>query len=144
MAHPAAAAGSDTEDAATAAIGAGPRSSPRLAEEANSHGGRGPNLRVAAAAANPSACNASPSADPVAMIGAVIASNANSNVVNVSRQCAARAANRRSQPRTVLTGRPSSVAILRCPVPLALASNPVPITAALSALRASMNAGSST
>ncbi len=78
------------------------------------------------------------------MIGAVIASKASSNVVNVSRQCAARHAKRRSQPRTVLTGRSSSVAILRCPIPLALASNPDPITAALSALRTSMNAGSRT
>jgi hypothetical protein len=99
---------------------------------------------VAAAAANPSAWSASPNADPVAVIGADIASNANSNVVNISRQCAARHAKRRSQPRTVLTGRPSITAILRCPIPLALASNPVPITAALSALRASPNAGSST
>jgi hypothetical protein len=43
----------------------GASSSPRLAKAANCHGGRGPNTRLAAAAAAPNACNASPTTEAV-------------------------------------------------------------------------------
>jgi hypothetical protein len=49
----------------------------------------------------------------------------------------ARAANRRSQPRTVVAGTSSSTAIGRCPDPAALASSALPITLARSRRRSS-------
>lgn len=45
------------------------------------------------------------------------------------------AANRRTQPRTVPTGRPTAAATVRTPAPVAFAANAVPITATTSARR---------
>ena len=57
------------------------------------------------------------------------------------RTSSARAANRRSHPRTVDAGRPSLTAIVRCPAPAAAASSAAPITAPSSARRDRHDAG---
>ena len=67
-----------------------------------------------------------------------------SSTVKNARTCSARAANRRSHPRTVEAGRPSTAAIVRCPAPAAAASSAGPITAPASARRDRHHAGSST
>ena len=56
-----------------------------------------------------------------------------SSTVKNARTSSARAANRRSHPRTVDAGRPSTAAIVRCPAPAAAASSAAPITAPASA-----------
>jgi hypothetical protein len=66
------------------------------------------------------------------------------STVNTTRTASARSANRRSQPRTVSTGRPSHAAIARTPVPLAFAASAAPITSTRSARRARANTGSNT
>jgi hypothetical protein len=60
--------------------------------------------------------------------------------VNTERTASTRPAKRRSQPRIVAAGRPSSAAINRCPAPVAFAVKPAPITAAVSARRTSNTA----
>ena len=67
-----------------------------------------------------------------------------SSTVKNARTSSARAANRRSHPRTVDAGRPSTAAIVRCPAPAAAASSAAPITAPASARRDRHHAGSST
>ena len=124
--------------------GLGPSSSPLLAEDANCHAGRGPNIRAAAAAARPKTSTASPNTDPVGLTAPTVASKACSSPVNNTLMLCARAPNRRSQPRTVLSGRPNNNAIGRCPRPVAFANNAPPITTAVSARRASNEAGNST
>lgn len=67
-----------------------------------------------------------------------------SNTVKYRRTASARAANRRSHPRTVSTGRPSSPAITRTPTPDAFAARAAPVTSVVSARLTSANTGRST
>ena len=136
------AAGTDNVDNVDSKTG--PSSRPPLAAEANCQAGRGPNSRAAAAAAEPSDCRASANTDPVTGSAAAQASSSWSSTVNSTRRLSARPPNRRSQPRTLLTGRSSAAAMLRWPAPAALASSAWPITATVSARRSSVEAGSST
>lgn len=101
-------------------------------------------LGLAAAAASPSTSRASAKTDPVTGTAAAQALSSWSSPVNSTRRLSARTPNRRSQPRTVLTGRFSSAAMLRWPEPPALASSAWPITTTVSALRTSVEAGRST
>lgn len=93
--------------------GAGQASSPPVRATAVSHAGRGPSRRDAAAAAAPTASRASARADPLAWIGPAEASRAWSHPVAAVRSASARVPRRRSHPRTVEGGRPSSAAIRR-------------------------------
>jgi hypothetical protein len=70
--------------------------------------------------------------------------NARHHQVKTARTDSSRAAKRRSQPRTVSTGRPSSPAIPRQPAPAAFAASAAPTTAAVSDRRTSTNTGSNT
>jgi hypothetical protein len=90
------------------------------------------------------AATASPSGLPHGSSGTGSADRPAAARVNASRTSPARPASRRSQPRTVPSGTPSSSETLRWPRPSPAAARPAPITAAASALRSSSRAGSST
>jgi hypothetical protein len=117
---------------------------PPVSDEANLHGGRGPNRRTAAAAAAPIAPTASANAEPAGATGPSIGSNATAQRVKCSRIRSAIAPNRRSQPRTVAAGTPRRAAIGRCPDPAAFATNASPMSATASRRRARPSSGSST
>jgi ADP-ribosylglycohydrolase len=123
---------------------AGASNKPALAQDANSHGGRGASRRTPAAHARPRASNASANTDSRGTSGPASGSRRYSSRVNNTRTCSARTPNRRNHPRTVDAGRPSAAAIDRWPCPAALASNAAPITDAASARRSSHTAGNST
>ncbi len=84
------------------------RSRPRLASDANDHGPTGANRNDAALAATPTASTPSPTGVPVGANGASIGSRPWARTVNHTRICSAFTANRRSQPRTVETGTPTT------------------------------------
>jgi hypothetical protein len=115
---------------------------------ASSHGDN-PNTRPGqrrptAPAAATIAATASTTTDPAGSSTGGSGSSSHSSVVNAARSGPARAANRRSQPRTVAAGRPSPAAICRCPHPAALAARAAPITTAASARLTRTLTGSST
>ena len=64
--------------------------------------------------------------------------------MNATRTASARSPKRRTQPRTVSTGRPSAAATVRAPAPAAFAASAAPITVTTSARRNSANTGSRT
>ena len=85
---------------------------------------------AAAAAAAATATTASASGDPDGAGQQRIRDHRTASRVKTARSGPARPANRRSQPRTVAAGTPSSAAIRRCPRPRAAAASAAPITAA--------------
>jgi hypothetical protein len=125
----------------------GASSSPPLAADAAAHTGTSPRCghRAATAAAAPVTADTAAATSPGAPAG-ITGSGAirASSTVKNTRTGSARPANRRSHPRTVAAGRPSSPAIFRCPAPAAAASSAVPITSPPSARRDRHHAGSST
>src|SRR6266536_231765 len=101
--------------------------------------------RCATAAAAPAIAGTAAATGPAAPAGItgsglVLASS----TVKNARTAPARAANRRSHPRTADAGRPSPAAIVRCPAPAAAACSADPITAPSSARRDRHHPGSST
>ena len=87
----------------------GPSSRPPLAEAANSHAGRGPNNRAAAAAASPRTSRASPNTEPVGVVAATAAfQGVEQPGEHHPHALRAPQPNRRSQPRTVLTAGPTA------------------------------------
>jgi hypothetical protein len=87
------------------------------------------------------AATASANADDVAAGGTGSTPTPTSSAVNVTRTVSARRAKRRSQPRTVSTGRPTTAAAVRAPAPAARAANAAPITETASARLSSVNTG---
>jgi hypothetical protein len=71
-------------------------------------------------------------------------SSTRTQTVNTARTASTRPANRRSQPRTVSAGRPTTQAIRRYPNLAALAASAVPITTAASARRSNPTTGNNT
>lgn len=122
----------------------GDSSRPDVATATRGHGGRGPNRRVAADVADPIAATASATTDPAGGGRSSPGSSRNANAVNSARSAPARAANRRSQSRTVVAGRPNRAAIGRCPWPVAFASSAAPITATASTRRSRHTTGINT
>ena len=125
--------------------GLGPGRCPPLAEAANCHAGRGPNMRAGRGRRQTQHVpghhrRPNPSGSPPPPSGP----GRWSSPVNNTRTPAARVPNRRSQPRTVPSGRPSIRAIGRCPTPVAFANSAPPITTTASARRTSIEAGSRT
>ena len=125
----------------------GATSRPPLAADAAAHTGtcpsrghRAPTAAAAPAIADTAAASTLAAPAGITGSGAVPASSTAKN----TRTVPARDANRRSHPRTVSAGRPSSRVILRYPAPDAAASSAAPITAAASARRDRHHAGSST
>ena len=122
-------------------------SSPPLAADAAVHTGTVPSSgqRCATATAAPAIADTAAATGSAARAGITGSGlvRASSTVKN-ARTASARAANRRSHPRTVEAGRPSPAAIVRCPAPAAAASSAAPITAPASARRDRHHAGSST
>ncbi|GAA2611714.1 hypothetical protein GCM10010436_12960 [Paractinoplanes durhamensis] len=126
----------------------GPSSPPCDTADANNHGdtmSRNPGHRdsTATVAANTAA---TASANPVGAANgaAVPGSTSTAKAVNPARTDSARSAKRRSHPRTVDAGRPTSTAICRCPQPAAFATSDAPITSTTSARRDSPITGSNT
>ena len=103
-----------------------------------------PRRRRCAETATPSASRASPSRDPVGVIGGRSGSHREAHTVAWWRSHSARAVIRRSQDRTVSRGTSRSAAIARCPAPAWWASNAAATTSMVSARRGGTSAGSST
>src|SRR5436309_6593214 len=104
-----------------------------------------PGQREAAATAAPAtAATASAKTDSAAAGGTGSIPTSTSSPVKNTRTAPAREPNRRSQPRTVSTGRPHAAAIDRAPAPAAFAASAAPITSARSTRLASTNTGKST
>ena len=124
----------------------GANSRPAVTAAATCQTGTSPreNRAPAAAAAAPIAAIASAHPDPAGPGNTGSGANARHHRVNTTRTASTRPANRRNQPRTVPGGRPSSTAIRRCPTPAVFDASAAPITAAVSARRASISTGSST
>ena len=126
----------------------GASSRPPVTAAASSHGDSAsaprPQRRTTAAAAATIAATASPAGEPPGAGSSGSGSSAHSTPVNADRRASARDANRRSQPRTVEAGRPACSATRRCPSPAAAPASAAPITAAVSARRASTLTGSNT
>lgn len=87
---------------------------------------------------------ASANRDPAAAAGTGSTPTPTSKTVKNTRTASARAANRRSHPRTVSPARPKRTAIGRHPTPNALATSAAPITSTASALLASTDTDNST
>ena len=102
------------------------------------------NRAPSAPAAAVTAAIASAHADPAGPGSTGSAASARHQPVNTTRTASIRSVNRRNQPRTVSAGRPSSAPIHRYPEPVALAARADPITAAMSARRASTPTGNNT
>jgi hypothetical protein len=120
---------------------------PPVAAEAANQGDTAPSTghrNATATAAPTTAATASANSDPAAAGSTGSGPQSTSRTVNATRTDTARAANRRSQPRTVSTGRPNIAAIARHPAPAALAANAAPITSTRSARRANATTGNST
>jgi hypothetical protein len=90
------------------------------------------------------AATASASSDPAGSGTRGTGSRSHNRAVNADRTGPARAANRRSQPRTVAAGRSINSAIRRCPHPAAARTSAAPITTTASARRTSQSAGNNT
>lgn len=106
-----------------------------------------PRRRRCAETETPSASRASPSRDPVGVIGARSGSHWDAHTVARWRSQSARAVMRRSQDRTVSWGTLRSAAIARWPPPAwwaGWASNAAATTSMVSARRGGTSAGSST
>ena len=86
---------------------------PPVNRAARAHTRPGPNRRTAARVATPTASTASATGLPVAAGGSEPGANANAHRVKNAAIAAARATNRRSQPRTVAAGTPNRSAIRR-------------------------------
>ena len=114
-------------------------SRPRLADDANDHALTGPSRNTAALAATPIASTASPTTVNAGPIGPSNGSRSWANTVNQTRTIPALSAKRRSQPRTVDTGKPNISATRRCPEPDAFAVNAVPITSTPSRRRSKLS-----
>jgi len=93
----------------------------------------------AAVIASSSHANTSPEGGALA----VWPPSSHANRANHIRNQAARARNRRSQPRAVVSGTPAAAATGLCPRPAAAITSASPIALARSILRATRNAGSS-
>lgn len=125
----------------------GANSRPPEAAEAANHGDTAPNnghRAITATAAPTTAATASANSTPVAAGTAGSGPISTNNTVNAARTASARAANRRSQPRTVSAGRPSAAAIARQPAPAAFPASAAPITSTRSARRANATTGNNT
>ena len=112
--------------------------------DASSHGGTSPtpgHLDLTAALAPATAATASANAVTIAAGGTGSTPAPTSNAVNTTRTASARPAKRRSQPRTVSTGRPTAAATVRAPAPAAFAASAAPITVTTSARRSRANTG---
>jgi len=112
--------------------------------DTNDHTGLEPNRNTHALTATAITSTASASAPPAGNTGPNSGSNANAHRVKCALIASARAANRRSQPRTVSAGTPNRPAISRCPSPRTFASIAAPITDTSSRRRKSTRSGSST
>jgi hypothetical protein len=125
----------------------GASSAPDVTAQATCHGDT-PNTsaqrRTTAPAAATITATASATGEPAGSGSPGSGSTAHNSTVNAARSTPARAANRRSHPRTVAAGRPNRSATRRCPHPAAAHTNAAPITPATSARRASTPIGSST
>jgi hypothetical protein len=117
---------------------------PAVSTDAHDHGGRGPRRSDAARAATPIASTASATPDPAGATGPNIGSKRCAHAINSAAARAATARNRRSQPRTVEAGRPTSSAALPYPPPAAAQRNAAPITATVSTRRANTTSGNNT
>jgi hypothetical protein len=120
---------------------------PPLTAHAASHGDTAPRTghRDATETAAPTiATTASANGDPDAAGTTGSGPVSTSSTVNTTRTASDRPAKRRSQPRTVSTGRRSRAAITANGVPAALAANAAPITSARSARRHSATTGNNT
>lgn len=120
---------------------------PRLVAAASCHGDTSPmpGQREAAAFQAPTTADTASAktlTDAAGGVGSGAVST--SSTVKYTRKCSARLSNRRSQPRTVSTGRPSTVAIVRAPAPAAFATSADPITSTKSTRLTSTNTGRST
>lgn len=125
----------------------GANNPPVVTALAANHGDTAPSIghRAATATAAPTiAATASATGEPIAAGVTGSGHVSTSSTVNAARTTCARAANRRNQPRTVSTGRPSLSAIARHPTPAAFAANAAPITSTRSARRNSATTGSNT
>lgn len=116
-------------------------SHPPVTTLASDHGGRGPKRRAATMPSTPTASIASKMSDPPGDLESWVGSSAVAHRMKCSRSGTAIVANRRSQPRTVETGRPRANAIFRWPDPLAAEVNAIPITAAASRRRTNVSSG---
>jgi hypothetical protein len=117
---------------------------PAVNTDTHDQPGRGPRRNDAARAATPIASTASPSTEPAGMTAANMGSNAHAQAVKCAAARTATDRNRRNQPRTVETGRPTATATRRCPTPPAATSNAGPITATVSTRRANTTSGNNT
>lgn len=120
---------------------------PRLVAAASCHGDTSPmsGQREAAALQAPTTADTASAktlTDTAGGIGSGPVST--SSTVKYTRTCSARCPNRRSQPRTVSTGRPRAAAIVLAPAPAAFATSADPITSAKSTRLTSTNTGRST
>jgi hypothetical protein len=125
----------------------GASSRPPLAAQASHHGGTSPipgQRETTATAAPATAATASANPDGASAGGTGSTPTSTSSLVKKTRTSPALEPNRRSQPRTVSTGRPHAAAIGRAPAPAAFAASAAPITSARSARLSSANTGRST
>lgn len=126
---------------------AGAISLPPVTALAIHHGGTLPSTghRDAIAARAPRiAATASANGDPDSAGTCGSGPVSTNNTVNTTRNRSACAVNRRNQPRTVSTCRPSVMAIERNPPPMAFAVKAAPTTSARSARRDNAATGNST
>jgi len=123
-----------------------PCSSPPVRHTARSHGpvSERPNRSTHARTASVIASTASPSALPAGATAPISGSSEHAHRVANARKLPARSRAARSQPRTVLGGRPSRRAIVRCPAPPAAIRNASPITSEASRRRGTSHDGAST
>jgi len=115
-----------------------------VAADANSHRQPIPSQTAAARPATTTAVTASATGLPDGAIRTRPTSSHNAHRTRCARTFSATEANRDSQPRTVDRDTPTVAEMRRCPNPAAFNSNALPIVAAKSPRRASIDAGSST
>jgi hypothetical protein len=121
-------------------------SSPPVSKTARSQGPSSsrPNRSTHARTASIIASTASPRPLPAGVTAVGSGSSATIHRVAHPDRLPARLRAARSQPRTVPSGRPSCLAIGRCPTPAAARRSASPITAAASRRRGTVHAGAST
>ena len=108
---------------------------PTVSTDTHDHAGRGPSRNDAARAATPIASSASPRTEPAGSIDDRFGSNTCAQTPKCTAIRAATVLKRRSHPRTVDAGRPTTKAALRCPAPAAAIATARPITATVSTRR---------
>ena len=117
---------------------------PPVSRAASCHGPAGPNRRIAALVARPTASTASATTDPAGPGGSDAGANTNTHRTKNPAISVADLVNRRSQPRTVAAGNPRRAAIGRCPTPPACSTTAEPITSTLSRRRSKQPSGNNT